>query len=34
MTPKGVAEIERLRRALTAGEPVPETNLGEEVNAA
>jgi putative transposase len=34
MTPKAVAEIERFRRALAAGEPVPETSLDEEVNAA
>jgi len=34
MTPKTVAEIERLRRALAAGELLPETNLDEEVIAA
>lgn len=34
MTPKAVAEIERLRRALAAGEPPPETNVDEEVIAA
>jgi putative transposase len=34
MTPKAVAEIERLRRELAAGEPLPETNLGGEVIAA
>ncbi len=34
MTPKAVAEIERLRRALAAGEPLPEIELEEEVIAA
>ena len=34
MTPKAVAEIERLRRALAAGEPPPETDVDEEVIAA
>jgi transposase-like protein len=34
MTPKAVAEIERLRRAPAAGEPPPQTNLDEEVIAA
>jgi transposase-like protein len=34
MTPSAVAEIERLRRALAAGEPLPETDLDEEVIAA
>jgi hypothetical protein len=30
MTPQAVAEIERLRRALTAGEPLPETHVDDE----
>jgi putative transposase len=34
MTPKAAAEIERLRRALAAGEPLPATRLDEEVIAA
>ena len=34
MTPKAVAQIERLRRALAAGEPLPETHFDEEVIAA
>ncbi len=34
MTPKAVAQIERLRRALAAGEPLPETHVDEEVIAA
>ncbi|MGH2781395.1 MAG: IS256 family transposase [Thermoleophilaceae bacterium] len=34
MTPKAVAEIERLRRALAAGEPLPEPTVDEEVIAA
>lgn len=34
MTPRAVAEIERLRRALAAGGPPPETNVDEEVIAA
>jgi transposase-like protein len=34
MTPKAVAEIERLRRALAAGEPLPEFHLDEKVIAA
>lgn len=34
MTPKAVAGIERLRRALAAGEPLPATHLDEEVIAA
>ncbi len=34
MTPKAVAEIERLRRALAAGEQLPELSLDREVIAA
>jgi hypothetical protein len=34
MTPRAVAEIERLRHALAAGEPLPETKADEEVIAA
>jgi len=34
MTPRAVAQIERLRRALAAGEQLPETHLDEEVIAA
>jgi hypothetical protein len=34
MTPKAVAEIERLRRPLAAGDPLPETHVDEEVIAA
>ena len=34
MTPKAVAEIEHLRRALAAGEPLSETHLDEEAIAA
>jgi len=34
MTPKAVAEIERLRRALAARDPLPETKIDEEVIAA
>lgn len=34
MTPKAVADIERLRRALAAGERSPETHVDEEVIAA
>jgi hypothetical protein len=30
MTPKAVAEIERFRRALAAGESMPETHLRRE----
>ena len=34
MTPKAVAEIERLRRALSAGERLPEVDIDEKVIAA
>ena len=34
MTPKAVAQIERLRRALATGEPLPELSIDEEVIAA
>ena len=34
MTPKAVAQIERFRRALATGKPLPETDLDEEVIAA
>ena len=34
MTPRAVAQIERLRRALAASEQLPETHLDEEVIAA
>ncbi len=34
MTPKAVAEIERLRRALAAGEALPEIDVDQEVIAA
>jgi transposase-like protein len=34
MTPSAVAQIERLRRTLAAGEPPPETDVDEEVIAA
>ena len=34
MTPKAVAEIERLRRALTTGQPLPEAEIDEAVIAA
>ena len=34
MTPRAVAQIERLRRALAAGEQLPETDVDEEVIAA
>jgi len=34
MTPRAVAEIERLRRALAAGQPLPPTDVDEEVIAA
>jgi transposase-like protein len=34
MTPRAVAEIERIRRALAAGEPLPEPAVDEEVIAA
>jgi hypothetical protein len=34
MTPKPVAELERLRLALAAGEPLPGPTVDEEVIAA
>ena len=34
MTPKAVAEIERLRRALATGQPLPEADIDEEAIAA
>jgi transposase-like protein len=34
MTPRAVAEIERLRRALAAGQPLPNPDVDEEVIAA
>src|ERR671930_350064 len=34
VTPKAVAQIERLRRALAAGEPLPEPHVDEAVIAA
>ena len=34
MTPKAVAEIERLRRALSTGERLPELSIHDEVIAA
>ena len=34
MTPRAVGQIERLRRALAAGERLPEIDVDEEVIAA
>jgi hypothetical protein len=34
MTAQAVAEIERLRRALAAGQPLPAIDVDEEVIAA